>query len=454
MQAVPTTTSGPTVIRIISVFAALTLLAGDVLAQSGQSIQVQATASAQQLMRDAEARLAANDAAGAYAMLSAREAELAGNAYFDYLLGVAALDSGRNGEAIFSLQRALAVEPRFSGARMELARAYFEAGDNDQARPLFVSLLDEQPPAGVRDILLRYIDAIDARPAAPRPRFTPFVEVTGGNDSNANGSTSSQQFLGFMLNPNNVETESPFGELALGFTWSVPTRETTSWYLGTRASYRDNPDAPFVDTGILSAVTGFTWRKGNWFGRYGADGYWTNRDGSSNESYGGADFLVGRSTGERWEWSFGLRTGGLRFDSAIDVLDVDRTMYTLGASYRFSGLSSLTLEAITGNDEERESGSPYGRTMTGGRIGLRAPIGPAHLYVAVGSLTSDYDGLFFGGRREDDQLSSTLQLEFRDVFTDGFSIVPRVRYTDNDSDITLYQYDRMEVGLMFRWMPQ
>ena len=454
MQAVQGTINGPFVIRLASVVTALALLAGDALAQTGQTIQVQANASAQQLMRDAEARLAAGDAEGAYTMLSTREPELAGNAYYDYLLGVAALDSGRMSEAIFSLNRALAVEPRFSGARMELARAYFETGDNDQARPLFVSLLDEDPPAGVRDVLLRYIDSIDARPAAPRPRFTPFVEVTAGNDSNANGSTSSQQFLGFTLSPNNVETESPFGELALGFTWSVPTRPSTSWYLATRASYRENPDASFVDTGILSAVTGFSWRSGAWFGRYGADGYWTNRDGSSNESYGGVDVLVGRSAGDRWEWSFGIRTGGLRYDTSIDVLDVDRTMYTLGASFRFSGLSSLTLEAIAGNDEEREDGSPYGKSMSGGRISLRAPVGGAHLYAAVGSLTSDYDGLFFGAPREDEQLTSTVQLEFRDVFTDGFSIVPRVRYTDNDSDVTLYQYDRTEVGLMFRWVPQ
>ena len=46
--------------------------------------------------------------------------------FFDYLLGVAALDNGYISEAIFSLRRAIAVEPGFSGARMELARAYFE----------------------------------------------------------------------------------------------------------------------------------------------------------------------------------------------------------------------------------------------------------------------------------------------------------------------------------------
>ena len=115
----------------IGLFSMLVLLTGTTFAQSGQTLEVQATAATQQLLRDAESRLAQGDSAGAYTLLSPREAELAGNAYFDYLLGVAALDSGRIGDAIFSLQRSLAVEPGFSGARMELARAHFEAGDNE-----------------------------------------------------------------------------------------------------------------------------------------------------------------------------------------------------------------------------------------------------------------------------------------------------------------------------------
>ena len=197
--------------RIIGLFSILTLLTGVAFAQSNQTpanqtLEVQASAATQQLLRDAESRLANNDSAGAYAFLSPRETELAGNPYYDYLLGVAALDTGRFSEAIFSLQRSLAVEPRFSGARMELARAHFEAGDNGQARPLFVALLDESPPPAVRDVVNQYIDAIDAKPPTLRSRFTPYVELTAGHDSNANGSTADQQFLGFTLSPFNVET--------------------------------------------------------------------------------------------------------------------------------------------------------------------------------------------------------------------------------------------------------
>ena len=126
-----------------------------------------------------------------------------------------------------------------------------------------------------------------------------------------------------------------------------------------------------------------------------------------------------------------------------------------GVTYRFSPLGSFALEALGGSDEEQQAGSPYGNTKTGGRVTLTLPVGRSNmLFASLGSLTSDYDGLFFGAMREDTQLTSILQIEFRDVFTTGLSLIPRIRYVDNDSDVSLYDYERTEVGLLMRWAPQ
>ena len=91
----------------------------------------------------------------------------------------------------------------------------------------------------------------------------------------------------------------------------------------------------------------------------------------------------------------------------------------------------------------------------GARIGLSAPLGQAsYLFASLGTLTSNFDGQFFGANREDTQLSSLLQLEFRDVWTNGLTVAPRLRFIGNKSDVALYDYDRTEVGLLIRWAPQ
>ena len=443
-------------IRMTSILALILLscaFAPQVVAQD--TLQVAASTEQQQFLADAEALLAAGQSSAAFTLLSTRETELAGNPYFDYLLGVAALDSGRHSDAIFSLRRSLAVSPQFSGARMELARAYFDSGNAALARPLFVRLLDEEPPQRVRTVINDYIASIDATPSAPKSSFRYSLEVAGGYDDNANGSTDNQQFLGFTLSPDNLQTETSFFEAAANFNWSNPKSTRFGWYTGGRASYRHNPDASFVDSGVISGNTGMTWQRGTFFGRAGIDAYWATRDGDPNQSYAGLDALLGNRIADNWDLTLTLRGGALRNDDAIDTLDVDRFLYSGGLTYHFDSPGSIGIELIGGEDSERETGSPYGNSKLGGRLTLRVPVAEnGQLFASAGSLSSDYDGVFFGTTREDTQVSALLQITFRDVWSDGLSITPRIRYIDNDSDVALYDYDRTEVGLQLRWMPQ
>ncbi len=431
------------------------LLCGTCLAQTGDRLRLTTDAETRELVRQAEELLADGESARAYELLLPHEAALAGDVLFDYVLGIAALDTGRRSEAIFSLRRALSVEPGFSGARMELARAYYESGNPELARPLFTRLLGENPPPPVAGVIEEYLQAIDRTPTAPQSRFLPYLELFAGYDSNANGSTDDQQFLGFALSPVNVETESAFAELRAGFDWFIPSSSRFGWLFNAGASHRANPDASFVDATILNGLGGFNWQRDAWFGRAVVDGYWGSRDGNPNESYIGLDALFGRRLNDSWDATLGLRGGAQRYDESIEVLDVDRFLYSLGLTRRLASRAQLSLQVLGGSDSERFDGSPYGNSKFGARLGLSMPVGTsAWLLASLGSLTSDYDGLFFGTPREDTQLFAMLQLEFRDVLTRGLAIIPRVRFVNNDSDVELYSYDRTELGIAFRWTPQ
>lgn len=71
------------------------------------------------------------DAAGAFALLAPLETTRAGDAEYDYALGLAAADSGRTGIALRALQRVIAVQPENAQARAEIARVYAMAGHVD-----------------------------------------------------------------------------------------------------------------------------------------------------------------------------------------------------------------------------------------------------------------------------------------------------------------------------------
>ena len=71
-----------------------------------------------------------------------------GDPEFDYLFGMAAIDTGEISKGIFSLERVLIVQPNNHPARLELARAYFLLGEDIRARKEFNAVLKQNPPAG------------------------------------------------------------------------------------------------------------------------------------------------------------------------------------------------------------------------------------------------------------------------------------------------------------------
>ena len=117
------------------------------------------------------AQEAKSEAEARYATLAEQQTSKAGDAAFDYQLGLAAIDAGRYGEAVIALQRVLAVEPGNAPARAELARAYALAGDIDTARAEFATVVDDPTlPDPVRQRFTGFVRQFD-RQIAARPSW-------------------------------------------------------------------------------------------------------------------------------------------------------------------------------------------------------------------------------------------------------------------------------------------
>lgn len=387
-----------------------------------------------------------------YRFLESREDRYAGDVDFDYLLGARALDSGRYSQAIFVLQRAVATRPGFAGARMELARAYYAQGDNESARREFAILEKDNPPPQARRAIAGYMAAIERRAAVYRSQLSGYAELGAGYDSNANGSPDLQTFIGIPLDVRNQSTASGYYSLGAGGLVSHPF--APGWrLLGTgTASYRGNPDATFVDSQVLRLAGGVEWRPSRWeFALQPNFGY-VMLDGENNHQVIGVD-ASGTRHFEQARFSLNLRGGQTRYAEGLETLDVDTLVYGIAAQYTTLTMPRIqwVAAATAGSDDAVDPGSQFGRDLIGYRVGAVADFGGGHaLLASVASVSSDYDGIAFGQVRSDDQLGGALGYEWGGWRSTGWIVRAQLNYTDNSSNVALYDYDRVDAGISVR----
>lgn len=405
------------------------------------------------ILNQAERLLAAKKGDEAYTLLASHELDLAGQPMFDYLLGLAALDSGKASDAAFALERVVAAQPEFSGARMELARAQFERGELALARAQFQYLLTQEPPASTRVVIEKYLDAIGNRARLAGSRWAAMAQFGAGYDSNANGSTSEQSFLGFTLDPRNVETSSSFGELMLGVGNTLALSADSGLVSTLQVSHRANTDASFIDQSVVALGTGFVWAREQMRYNAGVDGYQGWLDGENHERGVNLNLGATRRFGD-YEGALSLRGGRLDYeDSQLGLLDADRYLAGLSVTRLNIGNSSGRIGGalLVGKDDARRPGSPYGNDRYGARLFASWLIqSQSSVYVELSDMKSDYDGPFFGANRKDELLTATVAMDFQNFPASKWSVAPRVRYMKSDSDVSLYDYDRVEAVVYIR----
>lgn len=385
-----------------------------------------------------------------YRFLAPLEARFAGDPDYDYALGASALDSGNLSQAVFALQRAVAGRPRFAGARMELARAYFAIGDNESARREFAILEQEDPPPAARRAIAEYRMAIEQRAAAYQSQRSAYAELVSGYDSNANGAPDIQSFLDIPLDSRSQATSSAYYGLGVGGLVSHPFRP--GWrLLGTAdGSYRANPDASFVDSQALRVAGAVEWRPGAVELRLQPSYATVLLDGEDNHAVTAVD-ASGVWQRERGQWSLNARGGQTRYAEGLEILDVDTLLLGVAAQYRpVSAPRTQWFGVLTlGAEDAVETGSQYGRDLVGGRVGLAVNVAPAHaVMVSLAALGSDYDD--FPGGRSDDQFGGTVGYEYGAWRSRGWMLRAQLNYVDNQSTVALYDYDRLDAGVSVR----
>lgn len=221
------------------------------------------------LLRDAQQLLAANNPKQAYIILVAQQDQLSGSVEFDYLFGVAALDSGKIDEAITAFERVLQMEPKNAGARMDLARAYFTAGSLDLAEANFLELRESNPPAAALIAIDKYLAAIRERRAQNGNVFSAWGETALGYDSNITGVptdftsavAAAFNITGISPTGNSVKRKAPYLAAAVGADYAYALKAGWAAFVGGEArgrAYRHETD--------FNSVSGETRIGASWAG--------------------------------------------------------------------------------------------------------------------------------------------------------------------------------------------
>lgn len=395
-------------------------------------------------------------AADAFALLAPLEAARAGDPDFDYALGIAAADSGNVGRAIAALQRVLAVQPNNAQARAEIARVYAMAGDIDTAKTEFDTVIaDPSLPDPVRQQLNRLSrDYGQAMRGGPN-RLTGFVDVEGGYDNNVNTATSATSitlpvfaFLGpATLAGGATQQGEGFAQIQGGLSAEVPLSRQTRLFASALGLWRDAFDGKTFDQAVLTGTAGIarTAATGDVISLSGqGQKFWLGHDGFRTSYSAIGQYTHRLQAGDAL--SFALQYSAINYHKD-PLRDADR--YTANVSY-----AGQTVYAVLGGGKEaarRAGGKHLGYWLVSGQAGVEQPL-TERLAITGGIGVEhrgydDADPLFLQARR-DTQFDASLGL--RAIIAKGLSVRPRVTYTRNESNLALYDYDRVTASISIR----
>ena len=377
----------------------------------------------------------------------------------DLWCGVAAVDVGRAAEGTLAIERYVLRFPEDVRARLELARAYFYAGDDVAARREFESVRAVDPPANVRAGIDRYLEALASRESEYKPSVRGWIESGFGYDTNVNAGVAQADIALPVLGPVTVasfgvEQSSSFGWLAGSVQLNRPVAPGVAIYGGVAASGQFNSSHTDFDIAQGAASLGASWQRGRhtFYGTYshgellvGGDRY-RHSDGVALEWRHRVSDLATTSVTPQY-----ARIG---YTGLNEVRDSD--FYAVTAALRKIWLTSwqpvLNLTAVGGREDNRHGRADLTRNVHGGSADVTvSPAPPWALNAAFSFQRSVYQGplpLLGLTRRDDFYASSFGAISF---ITRSLSARVDAQFFRNDSNLALFQFDRTVVAAKLRY---
>ncbi|MHB8667092.1 MAG: surface lipoprotein assembly modifier [Burkholderiales bacterium] len=401
--------------------------------------------------------------ADAYALLEPFEFQESGNVQFDYLLGIAALDSGQPAKATLAFERVLATDPNFAGARLDMGRAYFQLGDFPRAKAELETVLTQNPPPAAKATINNYLAAIEKRENEKKTRASGYLEVGVGHDSNVNYATSESQIavpalgnLTFTLNPTGVKAASNYLGSAFGGEVSHQVNPKLGVFAGADVRARDNTGERMFNSVSTDGRAGVALGEGANVVRLGilAGNYQLN--GKTNRDTSGINAEWRHLLNPANQLSGFAQYARYRFESDISVNNFNQSTYGANWLHVSSDGKGLLSASLFAGDESASLRADGGKRFNGVRLGGQMQINDrTEVFAGLGAQFSRYqqaNAAFSSATssltRDDKQYDASLGINWH--YNKLWTVRPQLAYMRNNSNIVIYQFDRTDVSVTLR----
>jgi len=418
-----------------------------------------------ELLISAKEQLDKGNPQAAYNLLIPLQPERAGDPEYDLVLGSAALAIGKNTEAVFALERVLAVVPNSAPARALIARAYFNLQETETAKGEFENVRKQNVPPEIATAINRFLDAIERIKASERTSIHGFVEVGIGHDSNVNSATADNQvavpFFGgaiFSLVPSSVEQEDAFVSFGGGANFQHPFSKRLGLFGGVVYQNKSNHNETEFSTYYYDANLGLSYRLDRDTLTLAAqyNTFYVNNSAVYRNAYRNASGVTGQwqhDFDSRNQASFFVQYSLLEYPDQ-EIRNADRYVGGAGYAHAFGrGTLIAYLGVYGGVEDEKEDGVPQlGHHLYGARLGAQWNMSEKFaLFLNASGERREYGG--------PDPLFLVDRVDTQDSASTGLSFCPRksLRVTTqasgtwNDSNIPLNAYDRVVYQITLRY---
>ena len=414
-------------------------------------------ASVEIIIARAKTLLGTNNPDQAWRMLNTSSTAFAGNPSFDYLMGIAALDSGRFAPAVLALERVIAQQPSNLQARAELGRALFALREMDAAKKELETVAASEVPVAVKDNINRYLDAIKALSTDKKSKTEFYIEAGYSFDSNVNFGSAQNEWLladGARLIPSDssLGLKGQVARIAFGVEHQRKLADAWDLFAQLALSERDTLVGPKLSLSSLEGAVGVVNRAKSGTTTVSALGLLSELNGKSLRNVFGLSAQWQSPIRNELRFGFFIQTFAMNYPLSAD----QRTHRNLaGATLwkAFSENASGSLAVTAGKESSSVDLPQYSFKIAS--LKAVSELQLAQNWRVSSQLSIEkrrYEGvqaLFAGLQRRDTE--TELRITADHTIDDHWSIAPQISLTRNASTLGPNDFRRGTVGLTAKY---